>query len=460
MERDVLLTKWLAGVRLCIEARSLHSILQFVINLYGLQKRFLICGIIPVTNRRPCQRDAAHARKEHQVKVAEFDGISSDFLETVAGVKWSTFPGCIGAWVAEMDYGTAPEIQEELQRVVADGFFGYMPQPALKKMQDACSTWFSAKYGWEVPVERIRPLPDVLSAMMVVMSDFTKPGAKVIVPTPAYMPFLFLPKLAGREMIEVPCIFRNDRWELDYDGIDAAFENGGGLFIHCNPHNPLGRVYDRDEQTRLSEIVAKHDGRVFSDEIHAPLTFPGHTHLPYASISAVTAGHTITAASASKAWNLAGLKCAQAVLSNDADAERWKTTAGFAEHGASTFGVIANAAAFGSGGGWLEDVLGYIDGNRKLLGELLAEHLPEVGYTMPEGTYLAWLDFRAADLGDDVDIFFREHAKVAVVKGIACGEAGKGFVRFNLAMSRPMLIESITRMAAAVRAHAPELATR
>lgn len=393
------------------------------------------------------------------VNAADFDSISIDHLKTVVGAKWSAYPDCTGAWVAEMDFGTAPAIQDKLRHVVDDGFFGYMPGFALTEMRESCAAFYQHRYGWNVPLERIRPMPDVLEAMRVAMIEFTKPGA-VIVPTPAYMPFLFLPKLVGREIIEVPCLWSNDRWELDYAGIDAAFAGGAAMFVHCNPHNPLGRVYDRDELLRLAEIVARHGGRVFSDEIHAPLTFPGQQHIPYASINEVTAGHTLTATSASKAWNLAGLKCAQMVLSNDADEATWKEKCGFAEHGASTFGVIANAAAFGQGGPWLDDVIAYLDGNRRLLGELLAQHLPEVGYVMPEGTYLAWLDFRRTGIGNDVDVFFREHAKVAIVNGKACGEAGKGHVRFNLAMSRPLLEETIEKMAVALRTHAPVASAR
>lgn len=395
------------------------------------------------------------------MQAVEFDSIAVADLETVAGKKWSTFPGCTGAWVAEMDFGTAPAIQDQLRRVVNEGFFGYLPDFLRNEMQAASARWCSTHYGWAVPVERIRPVPDVIDAMRVAVTDFSRPGSKVIVPTPAYMPFLTVPKLAGREIIEAPCLFKNGRWELDYDGIDSAFAAGGGIFIHCNPHNPLGRVYDRNELVQLSEIVEKHGGRVFSDEIHAPITFPGHTHIPYASVSPAAAGHTITATSASKAWNLAGLKCAQVILSNDADAESWKRNSSFAEHGASTFGVIANTAAYASGEPWLRDVLSYLDHNRNLLGALFSELLPEVGYVMPEGTYLAWLDFRATGIGEEVDLFFREHAKVAIVNGRACGEAGKGFVRFNLAMSTPLLAETVQRMATAVRTRvAPQLATR
>jgi cystathionine beta-lyase len=356
-----------------------------------------------------------------------------------------------------MDFGTAPEVQDELRRVVNEGYFGYMPDFVLENMQQACANWYATTYGWNVPADRVRPLPDVLTGFEAVLDHFSKPGTtRVILPTPAYMPFLTIPGMHDKEIIEVPSRLVNGRWEHDYDGIDAAFADGGGLLILCNPHNPLGRVYDREELLKISEIVARHDGRVFSDEIHAPITYAGFQHIPYASVSPEAAAHTVTATSASKAWNLAGLKCAQLILSNDVDAAEWERTSKWAEHGVSTFGAIANAAAYNSGGPWLNEVLEYLDGNRKVLADLLAEYLPEVSYVMPEGTYLAWLDFRLTGIGEEVDTFFRDQARVAVTNGRACGGSGTGHVRFNLAMARPMLEETIKQMAQAVREQAAE----
>jgi cystathionine beta-lyase len=189
---------------------------------------------------------------------------------------------------------------------------------------------------------------------------------------------------------------------------------------------------------------------VFADEIHAPLVFPGHRHIPYASISPVTAGHTITATSASKAWNLPGLKCAQLILSNEADRRKWSAVGMWAEHGTANLGVVANTAAFTEGGPWLDKVLTYLDGNRTLLADLLAAHLPQVRYTPPEGTYLAWLDCRELGLGDHPARFFLEHADVAMTDGPLCGEAGKGFVRFNFATPRPILEQAVRQMAQAL----------
>ncbi|HEU0165206.1 MAG TPA: aminotransferase class I/II-fold pyridoxal phosphate-dependent enzyme, partial [Thermomicrobiales bacterium] len=222
------------------------------------------------------------------------------------------------------------------------------------------------------------------------------------------------------------------------------------LLILCNPHNPIGRVLTKDEMVKISEIVDRHNGRVFSDEIHAPLRYEGQTHVPYASVNGVAAGHTITAIAASKAWNLAGLKCAQLILSNEADAARWKEIGMFAGHGASTVGVIASIAAYNDGREWLAEITEYLDGNRRYLSDLVAQHLPGVVYNQPQGTYLAWLDFRNTGLDGNLAEFFREHAKVALTDGGACGEIGQRHIRFNFAMPRPLLETAVTRMGGAL----------
>jgi len=209
-------------------------------------------------------------------------------------------------------------------------------------------------------------------------------------------------------------------------------------------------VFSGAEQLALADVVERHGVRVFSDEIHAPLVYPGAVHRPYASLSPVTAGHTVTATSASKAWNLPGLKAAQLIISNEADAARWAEVGFFAAHGAANLGVVANTAAFDEGEPWLDGVLGYLDGNRRLLADLLADRLPEVGYTPPEGTYLAWLDCRELGIEGSAGDHFLERAGVALVDGPACGPPGVGHLRLNFATPRPVLETIVDRMAASL----------
>ncbi|MEQ6896077.1 aminotransferase class I/II-fold pyridoxal phosphate-dependent enzyme [Microbacterium sp. KR10-403] len=383
-----------------------------------------------------------------------FDDITEAELRRIGGMKWSAFPDAIGAFVAEMDFGTAPAVRSALHEWVDGGLFGYPPSGLVEAMTQACADWQRDAYGWDVPVERVRPLADVLSGLSAVIELFTTPGSAIVLPTPAYMPFLTIPAVHGREVIQVPMLRDDAGWHLDLDGIDRAFADGGGLLVMCNPHNPIGKVYTPDEMLAVAEVVERHGAKVFSDEIHSPLVYPTAQHVPYASVSAAAASHTVTATSASKAWNLPGLKCAQLILSNDRDAAAWADNrrSMTAEHGASNPGLVANTAAYTDGRGWLADVVGYLDGNRTLMSELVAEHLPGVRYLPPEGTYLAWLDCRELQLGDHPAEFFLEQAKVAGTDGALCGDAGAGSMRFNLAMPRPLLRTAVERMGAALAA--------
>jgi cystathionine beta-lyase len=327
-------------------------------------------------------------------------------------------------------------------------------------MSEASAVWHRDAYGWSVGAAQVHPIGDVLHGLEIVIEHYSRPGP-VILPTPAYMPFLEVPGTLGREIIQVPLLTSppgggdegaggGRAYRLDLDGIDTAFRAGGTLLILCNPYNPVGTVFTAEELLAVSEVVERHGGRVFSDEIHSPLVYPGARHVPYASLSEATAAHTVTATSASKAWNLPGLKCAQIILTNDADAVVWERIGFMASHRASTLGVIANAAALTSGRPWLEDVLGYLEGNRRLLAELVGEHLPGVRYIPPDGTYIGWLDCRELQLASPAD-FFRSEARVALTDGAACGAGGEGFVRMIFATPRPILEQAVTAMGDALR---------
>jgi cystathionine beta-lyase len=384
---------------------------------------------------------------------AGFDLIALEHLRGTGGLKWSLFPETIGAFVAEMDFGTAPVVTEALHAAVDLGLFGYLPPGLAASMSQASAEWHRTVYGWDLAPERVHPVADVLKALELTLAHYSRPGSPVIVPTPAYMPFLTVPPAMGREVIQVPLLQADDgSYTLDLEGIAAAYRAGADVLILCNPYNPVGRVLSRPELAAVADVVAAHDGRVFADEIHSPLVFPGRRHIPYASLSDVTAAHTVTATSASKAWNLPGLKCAQLILSNDADAGVWEQIGAMASHGTSILGTVANTAAFSSGRPWLEEVVHYLDGNRRALATLLAEHLPAVRYTVPEGTYIAWLDCRGLGLDGSPAEFFREHAGVALTDGRACWDAGEGFVRMVFATPRPILEQAVAAMGAAVTA--------
>jgi cystathionine beta-lyase len=375
-----------------------------------------------------------------------FETPTEDELRARGSAKWTAFPDAIGAFVAEMDFGLAPVIRDALHHEIDLARTGYLPPAMRTDLAAATADWCADRYGWAVPPERVRPVADVLTGLDLVLRRFSDPSKPVIIPTPAYMPFLLIPERSGRDIVEVPSPEVDGRYELDLVGIAAAFEAGADTLVLCNPWNPVGRVLTREELVALSEVIDRYDGRVFSDEIHAPLVFGQHRHIPYASVNDVAANHTITAISASKAFNLPGLKCAQLVLSNDADAERYDEVAGLASHGASGFGVAANIAAYREGGPWLDAVREHLDVSRRRFGLLLDERLPQIGYRMPEGTYIGWLDVRALELGGKPADVIRERAGVALTDGAACGEAGRGFVRLITATPQPVLEEIVDRL--------------
>lgn len=380
-----------------------------------------------------------------------FDQITQDDLRAAGSVKWTAFPDTIGAFVAEMDFGLAPAINSAVKDALDLGVTGYLPDKLANDLSEATARWYSDSYGWQIAAERVHHVPDVIAAFELAIEHFTTPGSAVIVPTPAYMPFLMVPPMRDRRVIEVPSIEVDGRWVMDLDAVAQAFRDGGEMLVLCNPHNPLGTVATRDELLAIADTVTAAGGRVFADEIHAPIVYAPARHIPYASVSDAAAAHTFTATSASKAWNLAGLKCAQVILSNDADAELWERLGFWAGHGTSTLGVIANTAAYTGGREWLDGVVEYLDGNRRMLAQLVNEKLPGVRMIVPEGSYIALLDFRETGLTGDLGEWFREHAGVAMTDGAACGVAAIGYTRFVFAMPRPVLVEAVDRIAAALR---------
>lgn len=387
----------------------------------------------------------------------QYDAISLESLQAKGTTKWAAQPDSIGAWIAEMDFPLAEPVVRSIVKMLAAGTVAYSPASDFTELGRAYTQYCERSYGWAPPADLVRAIPDVLAGLQAVVEHYTRPGSPVIIPTPAYMPFLTLPTYFDREVLQVPLVEDpvQNRWVYDLDALAAAFDAGAQLLVLCNPHNPVGRVLERDEMLAIADLVEAKGGLVFNDEIHAPLVYPGATHVSYASLDERTAAHTITATSASKAFNLPGLKCAQISFTNPDHAVTWEKAGRWI--GASRPGIFANIAAYDEGGEWLAGVRAYLDRNRQALSGLVAEHLPGVGYREPEGTYLALLDFRGlADvLGEHTDnpaAFFQEEANVVLTPGTACGDAAKGFARLNFGTPLPVLQEAIRRMGAALSA--------
>lgn len=380
-----------------------------------------------------------------------WDDISVETLQARGSMKWTRFPGTLPGFVAEMDFPLAPAISEALHAAVDAPLLGYLPEPVKQEMREATSEFLSASYGWDVAPEMIYPTADVLSAYEVTLRTFVEPGAPVVVPTPAYMPFISLTKLLGHPVVEVPMqADSSGRPLLDLDRIEEELSSQAGLVVLCNPHNPLGIVHTKEELHALSAVVDQAGAMVFADEIHAPLTLFGHTHIPYATVNEAAASHSITSTSASKAWNLPGLKAAQLIVSNPAHQEILKPVEFTISHGASTLGVLAATAAFRHGGDWLTEATSYIEATATEFVELANTHLPGSNVRLMEGTYIAWLDARSVDYGDypSVAQYFAKEAGVSVTDGALCGEAGQGHIRLILATPRPIVREMVTRLSA------------
>ncbi|MCU0311713.1 MAG: aminotransferase class I/II-fold pyridoxal phosphate-dependent enzyme [Acidimicrobiales bacterium] len=380
-----------------------------------------------------------------------FEDVDLERLRRRRTAKWTLYGDeVLAAWVAEMDFRVAPPVRAALLAAIDREDFGYLVAD-LSELTTACCGYLQDAHGWEVPPTRVFPVADVLAGIRAVLEQLVTPGSEVIVPTPAYPPFFEIVALSGHRVVEVPLAVDDGRHSLDLDAVDAAFAAGARALVLCNPHNPTGRVFTREEMTALTAVVERHGARVVSDEVHAPLVYPGHRHVPYASTSETAAAHTTTVMSASKAWNIPGLRCAQVVASNHPDAALWRSLGSFAVPAPTPIGIAASVAAYTDGRDWLSDLLVHLDARRRHLVDLVANELPGVGYRAPEGTYLAWLDCAALGL-DDPARFFLDHAAVAVNDGASFGLGAERHVRLNFATSTELLERIVTAMGAAVRA--------
>ncbi|UOQ56254.1 aminotransferase class I/II-fold pyridoxal phosphate-dependent enzyme [Leucobacter allii] len=363
----------------------------------------------------------------------------------------------IGRAIAEMDFGRPEAVTRALADALAEGELGYLSAAHIARMQDAVGAWLETEYGWTPPPAAIRPVSDLVAGFRAVLTHFVPEGEPIIVPTPAYMPFVSVPQLIGRPVIEVPMIREAAGWRYDLDGLRAAFGRGARLLVLCNPHNPIGKVADGAELAELERLVDECGGMVFADEIHAPIMLGDEPHLVYAARSPRAAAHTITATSASKAFNIPGAKCGQLVFTNPEHLERWQRVGHWYEHQTSALGVVATEAAYGRGREWLAETLAVLREGIAVATSLLGEGELHGGPRVvpPRATYLLWCDLRGTALdpaGASAAALVRRRAGLIVTDGAECGAAGEGCVRFNAALPLPELRAAMERL---LRAAAP-----
>jgi cystathionine beta-lyase len=377
-----------------------------------------------------------------------FDDVSLELLRLRHSVKWVKYPpDVLPAFVAEMDFALALPIREVLLAAVSRDDTGY---PDATHLGPSFARFAFARYGWDVDPARVRLVADIMSGVVELMRAFTEPGEGVVINPPVYPPFFRAIREIGREVVEVPLVQETGGWKLDLDGLEAAFAAGASAYILCHPHNPTGTSHERAELEAVARLASSHGVTVVADEVHAPMTMPGRRHVPYLAVGEAQR-NGVSLASSSKAWNLAGLKCA-VIVSASAEMHE-QLQAKLSEHlgyHAGHLGVLASIAAFDHGVEWLDALVAHLDRNRVLLAELLAELLPAVGYTPPEAGYLAWLDCRELGLGDDPAEAFLERGRVALGQGPTFGELGKGWARLNFGTSSALLEEAVRRMATAV----------
>jgi cystathionine beta-lyase len=383
-------------------------------------------------------------------------------LRARTSLKWRTHPpDVLPLWVAEMDVPLAPPVADALRVAIDAGDTGY---PVGVDYALAVRDFAARNWGWELDVDRTALVPDVMMGTVEVLKLVSSPGDAVVVCAPVYPPFYAFTTHADRTIIEAPL---GPDGRIDPDALERALagaRNGRerAVLLLSNPHNPTGVAHTRAELQAVAAAAARHHVRVISDEIHAPLVLPGGKFTPYLSVDG--AGDALALMSASKAWNLAGLKAALLIAGPQAEADLRRLPEEVS-HGPSHLGVIAHTAAFRHGQPWLQALLAGLAANRDLLGELLPQHLPAVRYQPPEATYLAWLDCRALGLhtpaastrdGVVSDLegparMFLDEARVALSSGHVFGHGGAGHVRLNFATSPVILREAIQRMGGALK---------
>jgi cystathionine beta-lyase len=392
------------------------------------------------------------ARNDSNVR-AEFDALSLHGLRSRMSEKWAKYRGdVLPAFVAEMDFPIAGPVRDALQSALDRDDFGYAWPDELPA---AFATFAREHFAWNVEPDRVFAVPDVMGGVAECLRALTEFGAPVVINPPVYPPFFEVIQTIERTIVEVPLLHETDdgKWELDFAGLERAFGNGARAYLLCSPHNPVGRVWPVEDLQRIASLARTYRVVVISDEIHAALVNPGMTHTPFVALGSESDSF-VTLSSASKAWNISGLKCAVIVAGSsalrDALDERFKDIPSEVRWRIGHLGVLASIAAFQEGKPWLDELREYQAGNGRLLQALLKEHVPGARYTPPEAGYLAWIDCGDLGIGLDPAAHFLKYGRLALAPGLPFGKQGEYFARLNMGTSRAVLTEIVERMSQAL----------
>ena len=380
-----------------------------------------------------------------------FDAIGPENLRSPASIKWTLYgEDVLPLWVADMDFPVSSAIIDRLKTRL-DGWLGYGHFTGDPAMVDGLIAQQVAR-GWTgLETKHFWPINGVVSGLYAGVLGLSSPGEDVITQVPIYPPFLSSIRDHGRNVLENPMIESDSGWQIDFEQLEALVTPATRIFMLCNPQNPTGRVYSRPELERLAEFVLRHRLYVITDELHADLILNGQPHIPFASLGSEIAHRTVTLIGPCKSFNTATLSAGMAVSQNLRLLERMqRATKGLMGH-PNALALEMWRAGIEDGEEWIKEVLEYLRGNRDTLTAFLHQKLPEVRYYAPEGTYLAWMDFCAFAFADRAQKFMLEEAKVGLNDGVSYGAGYQGFLRINLATSRPILLEALNRLERAVR---------
>lgn len=372
-------------------------------------------------------------------------------LRQLTGIKWTRDPSdVLPAWVADMDLPPPPFAADAVRALADRGDFGYS-RHAVGQLPGVFCDWQARYHGWRPEEEKITLFNDVLHAIAHSIWLHTEPGDGIVLLTPIYPPFIKAVEGAGRRVVDVE--LQGEGWRLDPDRLEAAIDDGTSAILLCNPHNPTGRVLDREEREAIARVVEDRDLLLISDEVWGDLTHPGFTHVPMATVSDGVAERMITISSASKAFNLAGLRCAVAHIGSPDLAARFDALPPHFLGAVGRPGAEAALRCWTEGHQWLAETKSFLTDRRDQLTKRVAADLPGVTFQPPEATYLAWLDFSGLDLDREPQEWLLDHAKVALSHGPDFGTHGAGFVRINTATSAELLDEIVDRIAVALSSH-------
>jgi len=359
-------------------------------------------------------------------------------------------------WVADMDFRAPQPVIDALTERVQHGIYGYSePNQAYF---DAIINWQEKRNDWKIQQDWIAFSPGVVPAVNMIIRTFANPGEKVLVQTPVYYPFFAAIANNGCQMETNPMIFKDGKYHMDFEDLEKKTADPNlHILILCSPHNPVGRVWTKEEMTRLGEICLKNEVLVISDEIHSDLILSGNKHTPFASISEAFAMNSITCMAPSKTFNLAGLQTSFLMIPNEKLRSRYLHTVEATSLMTNTFGITALTAAYTKGEAWLEKLLAYLESNLAFLNDFVEKNMPEIKVIQPEGMYLVWMDFRALGLPkDDLEELMLKEAKIWLDEGYIFGTEGEGFERINIACPRSTLEEGLNRILSAVKKHREE----